>query len=99
MEIIHLPDVQPTDAAQAAQGEAAAMWERVTEVIECELPAGYYFSASTGEDWNSPREQVCFTSDRQDGTFKISVRYFLEATEGHGARFMNMLRTFEVIAP
>ena len=99
IEIIHLPDMQPADAAQTTRDEAASVWERVTEVMDSGLPAGYYFSASTGEDWDSPCEQVYFTSDGQDGTFKISVRYFLEAAEGHGTRFMNMLQTFELITP
>ena len=99
MEIIHLPDISPANAAQAAQLEAESNWESVTEVTNSELPAGYCFSASIGQNWDSPREQVCFTSDGQDGTFKISVRYFLEAAEGHGTRFMNMLQTFELITP
>lgn len=99
IEIIHLTDIQPTNAAQSTRDEAVSMWESVTEVMDNDLPAGYHFSASTGEDWDSPREQVYFTNDGQDGAFKISVRYFLEATEGHGVRFIQMLHTFEVIAP
>lgn len=99
IEIIHLPDMQPTDAAQSTRNEAVGEWESVTEVMDSELPSGYYFTASTGENWDSPREQVYFISDRQNGTFKISVRYFLEATEGHGTRFLQILHTFEVIAP
>lgn len=99
IKIVHLPDVQPANAAQAAREEAAGTWESVTEVMDSEDPAGYYFSAATGEDWDSPREQVYFTSDGQDGAFKLTVRYFLEAAEGHGARLVQMLQTFEVIAP
>ena len=99
IEIVHLPDVQADDAAQTAWNEAAGMWERVTEVMESEVPAGYSFSTAAGGDWNSPLEQVCFASDGQNGTFRITARYFLEAAEGHGTRFMHMLRTFTVIAP
>jgi len=99
IEIIHLPDIQPADAAQSARDEATSLWESVTEVMGSEQPIGYYFSASTGDEWNSPREQIYFTGDGQIGTFKISMRYFLEATEGHGTRFIQMLHTFEVIIP
>lgn len=99
IEIVHLLSIQPVNAAHTTRDEAASVWESVTEVMDSEHPIGYYFSASTGEDWDSPREQIYFTSDGQDGTFKISMRYFLEATEGHGARFIQMLHTFEVIAP
>ena len=99
IEIIHLPDTQPTHASQTTRDEAAGVWEIVTEVMDSEYPTGYYFSASTGENWDSPREQIYFTSDGQGGTFKISIRYFLDATEGHGTRFLQILHTFEVIAP
>lgn len=99
IEIVHLPDIQPVNAAQTTRDEAASVWESVTEVMDSEHPTGYYFSASTGENWDSPREQIYFTSDGQDGTFKIGLRYFLEATEGHGVRFIQMLHTFAVITP
>lgn len=99
IEIMHLPDMQPASAAQTTRDQAPNTWESVTEVTVSELPVGYFFCASTGESWNSLREQVHFVSDGQDGTYKISARYFFEAAEGHGARFMYMLQTFEVIVP
>ena len=86
IEIIHLSDIRPADAVQSAHNEAVSAWESVSEVMDSEQPIGYHFSAATGDEWNSPREQIYFTGDGQGGTFKISMRYFLEATEGHGNR-------------
>ena len=37
--------------------------------------------------------------DRQGGVFILMSRYFLEAAEGHGARFSDMISTFEVVTP
>ena len=36
--------------------------------------------------------------DRQGGVFILFSRYFLEAAEGHGARFSDMIATFEVVS-
>lgn len=99
LEIVRLADVTPDEAAQAAHGEAVGTWERVTEVTDSETPVGKLFNVSTGDTWDAPRERVCFTDDGRGGTFRISTRFFREATEGHGARFAQMLQTFRVLTP
>lgn len=35
----------------------------------------------------------------QDGSFTLTERYFLEAAEGHGARFYSMAEEFMAVAP
>lgn len=99
LEIVHLADIAPQDAAMDAQKRAAETWERVTEVTESVSPRGCAFSASSGAAWNAPRERCCFVDDGQGGAFQLTVRWFQEAEEGHGARLLQMLDTFTVIAP
>lgn len=99
LEICHLPESLSENAARAAREEAVGSWERVSDVADSEAPAGYFFSASSGDGWDAPCQQLIFTDDGQGGTFRITVRYFREAAEGHGARFLQMLQTFEVLAP
>lgn len=99
LEIVHLVEIAPLDAAMDARERAAEAWERVTEIAESVSPRGCTFSASSGETWDAPRETCCFVDDGQGGAFQLTVRYFQEAEEGHGARLLQMLTTFTVIAP
>lgn len=99
MEIVYLPDIQPLNAAQSARDKAARVWKNLSQVKDCNEPTGYYFDVSAGEDGDSACEDAYFISDGQNGTFKITIRYFLDAIEGHAVRFRQMLRTFEVVTP
>ena len=65
---------------------------------ETDLPEGYFYHTTAGYEWDAPVEDLWFTSDGQGGAFKITARYFMEASEGHGIRFAAMVDTFEVIA-
>lgn len=99
LEIRRLPHVQPEEAAIESREEAATVWDSVTDVMESVEPVGWMFRMADGADWDAPREQRWFVSDGQDGTFQLSARYFQEAEEGHGARLLRILSTFEVLAP
>lgn len=98
MEIRHLPDVSSADAAEQLHAQMLQTWESVSEIEYCEEPAGLCFFASQGLKWDSKQEDVYFIRDGQQGTFQIILRYFLEAAEGHGIRFREMLKTFEVVS-
>lgn len=98
LEIVHLPKVEPADAARSARDKALGEWKNVTELSETDLPEGYSYHTTAGYDWDSPVEDLWFISDGQDGTFRITARYFIEASEGHGVRFAVMVNTFKVIA-
>lgn len=97
IEIVHLPDMLPLDAAESVRAEMTGNWESISEITS--RTNGFYFSASGGSEWDSPQADLYFLEDGQQGTFHLTVRYFLEATEGHGVRFWTMVDTFEVIAP
>ena len=94
IEIIHL-DIPYEQAASQERGELESQW-KITEAV-----AGnrITFSMRNGQEWDSPVEVLDYISDEQGGCFRITSRYYLEAAEGHGARFAAMVDTFAVIPP
>lgn len=100
MEIRHVPNTTTAAAAESARTAALAdsRWQTVSEISSVEKPEGLHFSVCSGMQWDSAWENVYFVSDGQNGCFCIISRYFVEAAEGHGARFAAMLQTFEVVA-
>lgn len=60
-----------------------------------------YFRAGSGTDWNSAQREVWLLPAYEDGepagAFVCSASYFLEAEEGHGVRFLDMVRSFRVV--
>lgn len=93
IEILYLPNILPIEAAKAARPENASM------IQECQQPEGVFFTYSEGLEFDALQEDVYFTSDGNSGTFQLTLRYFLEAAEGHGVRMRAMLQTFAVIKP
>jgi hypothetical protein len=91
--------VAPEDAAEAAKQEMEQSWDSVSEVRNLETREGFAFAFSAGTSWDSACGDAFFLSDGRDGCFRITARYFVEAMEGHGVRFAQMVQTFEVINP
>ncbi|MED4970575.1 RNA polymerase sigma factor [Parageobacillus toebii] len=50
----------------------------------------------SGRQWNDEVAKYYLVDNGQGGTFVIEQHYFVEASEGHGARFDNMLKQFQV---
>ena len=99
VEIRHIPGVAPDDGAEAAKQEIEQSWKSVSEVRNLETREGFVFAFSAGTNWDSACGDVFFLSDGRDGCFQITAHYFVEAMEGHGVRFAQMVQTFEVINP
>ena len=99
VEIKHIPVLTPADAAEAARKEMAESWASVSEVRSLESKEGLVFDFAAGTNWDSACGDVYFFSDGRDGAFQITARYFVEAAEGHGVRFGQMVQTFQVIDP
>ncbi len=97
VEIRHLDQMGFETAAVKQQEEMRSAWKTVSEIQMSTEPKGMYFSAVNGDQWDSVCEDLYFVSDGLDGGYRITVKYFLEATEGHGARFQAMVKTFRVI--
>lgn len=100
LDILHLsgtaPDAARLDAERAAGGYDG---EISTEDLSAPLPDALYLRFSEGTAWDSEQTELWFVSDGQDGSFVLTARYFLEAEEGLGARFRDMVSSFRVVSP
>lgn len=100
LEITHLPDTGVKQAALLVQERLAGEYEKVEELLEppngwfrVEVGQAYLF-ASDGAEWDDAQREVWIQPDGEDGAFVLESSYFLEATEGHGARFVDMMCNF-----
>lgn len=66
--------------------------EMVTEPVE-----GFWLHGLTESTWDGKVVDVYVLSNGKNGSFVITQNYFLEAAEGHGARFTHMLESFEIV--
>lgn len=89
-----LPEQLAKELAGLLQGEYARVdaVERVTAPVD-----GYLVHAIDGSDRLSKVTNVYVVSNGKQGSFILSSNYFLEAAEGHGARFSQTLEQFQVI--
>ena len=99
VEIKHIPNLAPADAAEATRREMAESWDSVSKVRSLDTQDGYSFYFAAGTSWDSACGYAYFLSDGRNGCFQLTSHYFVEATEGHGSRFGQMIQTFEVIDP
>lgn len=99
LDIAHLSGVSPNEAIQSA---AESLSGRYTEIFQenesAVFPQCLYLWASAGTDWDSEQARLWFVSDGQGGTFVLIARYFLEAEEGMGQRFRDMVSSFRVVS-
>ncbi len=98
MEIKQLIDKSPEDIIKDIESQINKEYEiirgpeKVTEPID-----GWIIEGNKGEEWNSPVIRVYGISNGEEGSFIITQRYFLEASEGHGVRFDEMLKQFKIL--
>ncbi len=97
MEIRELADMDIETAANITRNELSQTWETVSEIQDKDSLLTFF--ASGGTAWDSPLEEHFFYQNGKHGTFHIVIRYYIEATEGHGSRFHTMLETFSVVDP
>lgn len=97
LDIAHLTGTSPDEARQSV---AEALGGRYTEIFQEDENAVFplYLWASAGTDWDSEQARLWFVSDGQGGTFVLAARYFLEAEEGLGMRFQDMVSSFRVVS-
>lgn len=77
-----------------AEGLEISNEERVDNPIEAEMVQG--MGEDTGQ-WDTPIHRYYITDEVEGQVFVIKQVYFLEAAEGHGARFQYMLESFEIV--
>lgn len=97
LDIRHLPGTAPQEARESA--EAALEYSDMThEELSAALPGSLYLRSGGGTDWDSEQAELWFVEDGQGGTFVLMARYFLEAEEGLGQRFRDMVSSFRVVS-
>lgn len=102
MAILHTPDIAPADRAVELAEHLKAVFPDLKESEKVEEPVeGFLLHsiANGGQEWDDPVINAYVVSDGQQGSFTLSEKYFLEAAEGHGARFYSMAQEFMAIAP
>ena len=97
LEISRQPDISLEDAAKLAAETLAETYATVSAPQEAAIAEGLLVTGSNGLTWDAEQAEVYLVDDRQGGVFILVSRYFLEAAEGHGARFADMIGTFEVV--
>ena len=91
-------DVAPAALAAQIAEQLKATYAEVSEPERVEEPVdGYVVHAIDGQEWDSEVTRVYLVDNGKSGSFVLQARYFLEASEGHGARFEQMLREFQVL--
>ena len=96
IRIVRQPDLSPKEAAEAAREALEATFASVSPLEETER-GWQLWATEENVQWDSPVEDVTVVADGQGGSWVLTARYFLEATEGHGTRFAAMIDTFEVL--
>lgn len=102
MTIEHVPDTAPEVLVEEFEAELKAEFPDLQEVEQVAKPVqGYQLHgiANGGQQGNDPVVHAYVISNGQSGSFVITERYFLEAAEGHGARFYAMLTEFHIVEP
>jgi len=98
MSIEQVEDEAPEAAVARLQKELADNYATVKEAEAVTEPlTATMLSAIDGNEWNSPVSKVYVLSNDRGGSFIITEKYFLEASEGHGARFHHMLQQFTIV--
>jgi len=98
MSIEQVEDETPEEAIVRLQKELAEQYATVKEPEAVTKPLNAtLLSAIDGNEWNSPVSKVYVLSNERGGSFIITEKYFLEASEGHGARFYYALEQFQIV--
>lgn len=100
LEISHMAAVTVDEALERVQESLTGLYEQIEPLPG--PPNGWYsvedterfLFASDGTEWDDAQREVWIKPDGADGVFVLSSSYFMEAAEGHGARFVDMMGTF-----
>lgn len=100
LDILHLTGTSPNKARDSAAETLQAHCQGLrTEEEAAVLPGSLYLRAGNGTEWDAEQTELWFADDGQGGCFVLTARYFLEAEEGIGMRFRDMVSSFRVISP
>lgn len=102
MEISQLNE-NPNRLAMDMYDQLKEQYPTVLDVNEVEWPIESFVvhavGGTGGYEWDDPVVRYYFFSNEKEGSFVVKQTYFLEAEEGHGARFEHMLEQFYMYDP
>ncbi len=99
MEVSQDIERTPEELAAMLQAELKADFSKVDAPKEVTDPleALYIHAIDKGAKWDDPVVNYYLVDNTKGGSFVIKTKYFLEAAEGHGARFHSMLKEFKIV--
>lgn len=98
LEIKQVPDIKPEVLVEQYQDELKKDFPELRTIEEVTEPVtGFLLHGINGNQSDSVVVHAYVISNGKEGSFIITEYYFLEAAEGHGARFHRMLETFEIV--
>ena len=98
MEIKQVPDIKPELLVEQYEEELKKDFPELRATEEVTEPVtGYLLHGINGNQSDSVVVHAYVISNGKEGSFIITEHYFLEAAEGHSARFHRMLETFEIV--
>lgn len=98
MEISRTEDISPGDKASLLKEELEGEYEEVSEIDSLQSPVqGYYLYASQGDQWDDLLVRFYLMEDDKGNSLVIKQQLFMEAWEGHGARFDTMLEELGIL--
>ena len=107
MSIYQDNDRTPSDIAAGFAADLSGEYDTVYDPEEVESPISSihiyaHDGLSEGEkedmpQWDSKVTDIYLVDNAQGGTFIVTIKYFMEATEGHGTRLIEMLKDFTII--
>jgi len=98
MEIKQIPEVEPEVLVKQIEQELKKTFPELRPIETVSAPVeGFWLHGLAESTWDGKVVDVYVVSNGKGGSFVIRENYFLEAAEGHGARFYNMLESFEIV--
>ncbi|MGG0669987.1 hypothetical protein ABE073_15840 [Lederbergia citrisecunda] len=98
MEIKQYPSDKPETLVKELEEKLKVDFPELRDIETVSEPVeGFWLHGLTESTWDGKIIDVYVISNGKDGSFVITENYFLEAAEGHGARFYHMLQSFEII--
>jgi uncharacterized protein YxeA len=98
MEITQVANEKPEDLVKKIEADLKVDYSELREIENVTEPVeGYLLHGINGNEWDSNVVHLYVISNGNEGSYVIREDYFLEAAEGHGARFHYMLESLEIV--
>ena len=99
LEVSQDLDNTPGELAAKLEAELKADFSKVDAPKEVADPfeALYIHAIDGGTKWDDSVVNYYLVDNTKGGSFVIKTKYFLEAAEGHSARFHSMLKEFTIV--